>query len=69
MSLHINRFVDRVRAAESRQQRDIVMTVREAQDLHAEITKLLTALADAQEAVNRRPADSVVQVEMDGGRF
>jgi hypothetical protein len=69
VSLHINRFVDRVRTAELRQQRDIVMTVREAQDLHADITKLMTSLIAAQEELAQKPQESVVEIRMDGGSF
>lgn len=69
MNLHIMKFVDRVRTAESRQQREIVLTVREAQDLHADITKLLAALTAAQEELNKKPTEAVIQVSMDGGSF
>jgi hypothetical protein len=69
MSLSINRFVDRVRTAEIKQQRDIIMTLREAQDLHTDITKLLIALTALQDEVNQKSSESVVRVEMDGGSF
>ena len=44
MSLHINRFVDSIKAHESRGQRDFTMTMRDAKDLHSDITKLLLTL-------------------------
>lgn len=68
MSLHIARFVDRLRAAESRQARDVIMTVHEARDLHNDITKLLLALEDLR---NRPKTDApeVVNIEVEGGRF
>jgi hypothetical protein len=44
MSLHINRFVDAIKAAESRGQRDLTMSLRDAKDLHSDITKLLLTL-------------------------
>jgi hypothetical protein len=44
MSLHINRFVDAIKAAESRGQRDLTMNLRDAKDLHGDITKLLLTL-------------------------
>ena len=67
MSLHINRFVDSVKSAESRGQKDLVMPIREAKDLHADITKLLLAL----ELTRQQLADqnSVVRVEITGGSF
>ena len=67
MSLHINRFVDSIKAHESRNQRDFVMTMRDAKDLHADITKLLLTL----DAV-RTPAagkNETVSIELDGGSF
>lgn len=67
MSLHINRFVDRLKAAESRNQKDLVISLTDARDLHADITKLLNAL----QAYREQSAGSteVVQVEIGGGTF
>ena len=67
MSLHINRFVDSIKAHESRNQRDFVMTMRDAKDLHADITKLLLTLETM-----RAPAaakDEAISIELDGGSF
>jgi hypothetical protein len=68
MSLHIHRFVDAIKAAEARGQRDLQMTLRDAKDLHADITKLLITLEQM-----RKPAtdtdDSVIKVELTGGSF
>jgi len=68
MSLHINRFIDRLKAVDARQQRDFVMTVAEARDLHADITKLLLAIQVLQEKSEPKetPVDSI---EVDGGSF
>ena len=44
MSLHINRFVDSIKAHESRGQKDFTMPLKDAKDLHADITKLLLVL-------------------------
>jgi len=67
MSLHINRFVDALKAHEARGQRDFSMSLRDAKDLHADITKLLLALEDArsQLSVQNEP----IQVEIAGGSF
>jgi hypothetical protein len=67
MSMHINRFVDRIKATESRGQKDFIMSMNEARDLHADITKLLLALQQVRETV---PQDTnTVVMEMDGGKF
>jgi hypothetical protein len=67
MSLHINRFVDSIKAHEARGQRDFVMSLRDAKDLHADITKLLLTLNVMRE---QHTQDSqVVQIELTGGDF
>jgi hypothetical protein len=69
MSMHINRFVDSIKAHESRQQRDFVMSMRDAKDLHADITKLLLVVQQLQAQVLDQQQDSVVSVEVQGGSF
>lgn len=64
MSSPIDRFLDRVRAAESRQQREVVMTVTEARDLHADITRLLLKLESAASTTSE-----VISIEMKGQDF
>lgn len=73
MSLHINKFVDRIKAAESRQLREVALSINEARDLHADITKLLLAL-DAYRAVTPTQKTSSTtttptDLEIDGGSF
>ena len=67
MSLHINRFVDSIKAAESRSQKDLVMPMRDAKDLHGDITKLLLALEQSRQAsaVQNQP----IEVVLSGGSF
>jgi len=67
MSLHIHRFVDSVRAHEARGQRDFSMPMRDAKDLHADITKLLLTLEQMREQSAR--AAEVVEVQVTGGSF
>jgi hypothetical protein len=68
MSLHIHRFVDAIKAAEARGQRDLQMTLRDAKDLHADITKLLITLEQMRKPANNTD-DSVIKVELTGGSF
>lgn len=70
MSLHISRFLDKVRAAESRRQRDVILTVAEARDLHADITRLLLLIENLRE--NTGSASNTAetqQIELTGGSF
>ena len=67
MSLHINRFIDLIKAQESRGGRDVTLSLRDAKDLHADITKLLLTLEKLRE--DQSKVDEVVKVELTGGTF
>ena len=70
MSIHINKFIDRVKANESRGQRDFIMTMAEAKDLHSDITKLLLhiqVLASQQQSSSN--SQQILEVEVKGGTF
>ena len=69
MTIHLQKFVDRVRGHESRGARDFVMTMNEARDLHADITRLLIQLQNLQEQTVKTNNNEVVQVEIGGGQF
>jgi hypothetical protein len=70
MSTHLNRFVDRVRGFEARGARDFTMSMSDAKDLHADITRLLIDLQTLREAVIAKTVeDNVVTVQLDGGSF
>lgn len=70
MSLHIHRFIDMIKATESRGQRDLHMTLKDAKDLHADITKLLVTLEDLRKnTATRPPEDTVIEVQLTGGSF
>jgi hypothetical protein len=67
MSLHINRFIDLIKAQESRGGRDVTLSLTDAKDLHADITKLLLTLEKLRE--DQSKVDEVVKVELTGGTF
>jgi len=67
MSLHINRFIDSIKAHESRGQKDFTMPMRDAKDLHADITRLLAELVRLRQTPE--PKEEVIQVEIQGGTF
>ena len=69
MTMHIQKFVDRVRGHEARGARDFVMTMNEAKDLHADITRLLISLQTLQELATKTNNSEVVQVQIGGGQF
>lgn len=67
--IHINRFIDRIKTSEARQARDVIMSLNEARDLHADITKLLLALEQQRTAAPKSTDPEVVTVEIQGGSF
>jgi hypothetical protein len=69
MTMHLQKFVDRVRGHEARGARDFVMTMSEAKDLHADITRLLISLQTLQEQATKSNDTEVIQVEIGGGQF
>ena len=67
MSLHINRFIDSIKSAESRGQKDLVMPMRDAKDLHGDITKLLLALEQSRK--EQASQNEPIEVVLSGGSF
>lgn len=67
MSIHIQRFVDRLRGFESRGAKDFIMPLQEAKDLHADITRLLVTLETLRQA--EPTTEEVIKVEITGGGF
>jgi hypothetical protein len=70
MSLHLQKFVDRVRGLEARGVKDFVMPMSDAKDLHADITRLLIDLQNLREQSAKTAENTdIVTVQMDGGSF
>ena len=69
MTIHLNKFVDRVRGFESRGAKDFIMSLKDAQDLHADITRLLLELRELRDQTAKVAQEEVITVKMDGGSF
>lgn len=69
MTMHLTKFVDRVRGQEARGVKDFVMSMTDAKDLHADITRLLIELHDLREQLAQAPQQDIITVKMDGGTF
>jgi hypothetical protein len=70
MSIHLQRFVDRVRGFEARGAKDFSMSMTDAKDLHADITRLLLDLHALREMIaNKTDSDQVITVDVNGGTF
>ena len=46
--IHITNFIDKIKFFESKNSKDFVMPLREAKNLHSDITKLLLVLQELQ---------------------
>ena len=69
MTIHLQKFVDRVRGHEARGARDFVMSMSDAKDLHADITGLLLKLHSLQEDAIKSQTPEVVTVQINGAPF
>ena len=69
MSIYLQKYVDRVRGLEARGAKDFTMSMADAKDLHADITRLLLELHDLREQSTKTPKEEVITVKMDGGSF
>lgn len=67
MSLHINKFIELVKACEARGQRDLHMPLRDARDLHADITALLLTLEDLRREYSKQSQPQTIEIS--GGGF
>jgi hypothetical protein len=69
MSIHLQRFVDRVQGNESRGLKDFTMSMTDAKALHADLTRLLIELQALREIVATKTQEEVITVEVGGGSF
>lgn len=68
--MHIQRFVDRLRGLEARGAKDFNMSMADAKDLHADITRLLLDLQNLRENISQTSnKDQTISVEIGGGTF
>jgi hypothetical protein len=66
MMMHINRFMDKMTVADSKQNKDLVLPMTDARGLRDEIARLLL---DLHELSNTKNQNEVIQIEVKGGSF
>lgn len=69
MSLHINRFIDRVQGMDLRSSQGLTVSVTEARDLVADLARLLLELNTMRSATVNTHSEDVITVQIDGGTF
>ena len=71
MTIHLSKFIERVQGQQARGARDFIMSLKDAQDLHADITRLLLELQTLREhtVATLQKETEIITVKMDGGTF
>lgn len=70
MTIHLQKFVDRVRGAEAKGAKDLVISLSDAKDLHADITRLLLRLQELQQdSKGNQDIPESITVKIEGGNF
>jgi len=66
--LHIQQVVERVVGHDARGMKDFSMSMTDAKNLHADITRLMTQLLKLKET-SEKTQEEVIKVELNGGSF
>jgi hypothetical protein len=69
MTIHLSKFIERVQGQQARGARDFIMSMKDAQDLHADITRLLLELRALHEQTVPTLQQETITVKIDGGTF
>lgn len=67
--MHIKKFIDKISAMESKQNKDVVIPMQEARGLRDEIAKLLIELHEHKQVAQVDFSVSPQQVVIKGGTF
>ena len=65
--IHIQRFIERLQGSDARGVRDFSMSITDAKNLHADITRLLLQCQELQQ--HTQSQDEVIEVQIQGGGF
>lgn len=68
MSLHLQKFIERIRGHDARGVKDFVMPMVDAKGMHADLTELLLELKQLKESAATSKND-IVAFKIDGGKF
>ena len=66
--IHIKKFIDRVSLTESKQGKDLVMSITDARGLRDELAKILTDNFEMS-AVKKSEPEPAIKFEIKGGSF
>ena len=69
MSVHLQKFIDRIQGFEARGSKDFTMSMVDAKGMHADLTRLLLELQILKEQALSAKQEEVITVKMEGGGF
>lgn len=69
MSIHLQKFIERVRSNDARGGKDFVMPMKDAKGMAADLTELLLELRTLQTAALQGQTDQIIEIKLDGGKF
>ena len=69
MSIHLQRFIERLQGFEARGAKDFIMPITDAKGMHADLTQLLLELTALKEQAVTAQDNEVISIKMDGGVF
>lgn len=67
--IHITQFINKMSVMESRQNKDVVLSINDARGLRDDIAKLLAELHELSNSKVNDRKDEVIQIEIKGGKF
>jgi hypothetical protein len=69
LSIHLQKFIERVRSNDARGGKDFVMPMKDAKGMAADLTELLLELRTLQTAALQGQTDQIIEIKLDGGKF
>ena len=69
MSIHLQRFVERLQGFEARGAKDFTMSITDAKGMHADLTQMLLELTALKLAATAGRDEEVITVKVEGGGF
>jgi hypothetical protein len=69
LSIHLQKFIERVRGNDVRGGKDFVMPMKDAKGMAADLTELLLELRTLKEAALQPQKEEIIEVKISGGKF
>ena len=69
MSIHLQKFIERVRGNDMRGGKDFVMPMKDAKGMAADLTELLLELRTLKKAALQPQQAEIIEVTISGGKF